>query len=207
MRVLDEYVESLTQYDSEEAEIIFEKNAGEREEEEIILIRKAKEGDAAAFGELYGKINISLYRYAVYITGSKEDAEDAVQDAVINAWKNINKLRETERFKTWLFRILQNECRHTLKKRSINSGTVAIDDYINLLSSDGDGPSSTGSGIIDLVKSLPPPDGQLVMMSVIGGFNSSELARIFLMPPATVRTRISRSMKKLKKIIKEADRI
>ena len=171
--------------------------------EEKRLIDKAKSGDASAFGSLYDILKFDMYRYALYVTGTREDAEDAVQEALIIAWKNISDLKSNEKFKAWIFKILRNECMGVLRKNSKNGETVCFEECENTFSDLNDGFSSTGSDLISIVRSLPPPDGQMILMSVIGGFNSNELSKMFLMTPNTVRTRMSRAMKKLRIMLSE----
>ena len=51
-----------------------------------VLIERSKDGDCSAFSELYSQYANEIYRFALYMTGNKEDAEDAVQEALISAW-------------------------------------------------------------------------------------------------------------------------
>lgn len=167
------------------------------------IIEKIKEGDPAAFAEIYGVYAMELYRYALYVTGNKEDAEDSVQDALVSAWQNISSLRDNSAFKPWLFRILQNKCRKRLTEKSKSPETLALEDCEFLLSSDSVGYSAEADELYSAIKALTPPDGQLIMMSVIGGFKSHELAVIFNMPAATIRSRQKRALEKLRVILSE----
>ena len=64
------------------------------DEQQLALVVRAKKGDSAAFGELYEGYANELYRFALYMVGRPEDAEDAVQDAVVSAWQNLPSLRD-----------------------------------------------------------------------------------------------------------------
>lgn len=70
------------------------------------LVEQAKAGSADAFGQLYAQYAQDLYRFAYYYLGSREEAEDAVQDAVCAAFQGIGALRSVSSFKAWLFSIL-----------------------------------------------------------------------------------------------------
>ena len=72
------------------------------------LVEQAKAGSADAFGQLYAQYAQDLYRFAYYYLGSREEAEDAVQDAVCAAFQGIGALRSVSSFKAWLFSILSN---------------------------------------------------------------------------------------------------
>lgn len=76
------------------------------------LVEQAKAGSADAFGQLYAQYAQDLYRFAYYYLGSREEAEDAVQDAVCAAFQGIGALRSVSSFKAWLFSILSNTCKH-----------------------------------------------------------------------------------------------
>lgn len=160
-----------------------------------IRIAKAKQGDSCAFAELYEIYSGDLYRFALYMLGSREDAEDAVQDAVFSAWRNIRALKDDSLFKAWLFKILSNRCKTKLSEKSRSPEKLPIEDYEFLLSTEN---SELSVELLQAISALEPPDGQLIMMSVIGGFKSHELASIYGMLPATVRSRQKRALEKLK---------
>ncbi len=166
-----------------------------------LLIERSKQGDNAAFSQIYSLYATDLYRFALYMTGSQPDAEDAVQEAVFSAWKNIHTLKENSMFKAWLFKILSNKCKTALMKRNKLPDTLPIEDY-DFLSEDAEDPIHISSiELKEALASLTPPDGQIILLSIIGGFKSDELARIFNMPPGTVRSRQKRALEKLKNIL------
>ena len=80
------------------------------------LVRRAKRGDVDAFAELYAGIYKDMYRFALYTLRNTSDAEDAVSDAVTDAFASIRKLRSEEAFKSWIFRILSNKCKDKDRK-------------------------------------------------------------------------------------------
>jgi len=73
-------------------------------------VKLAKEGDKAAFEALIIENRLSLYRVAKGILKNEEDSADAIQEAIIKAYKGIKHLKKEEYFKTWLIKILINEC-------------------------------------------------------------------------------------------------
>ncbi len=75
------------------------------------LARRSGLGDRAAFAELVGRHGAALYRYAVrMLDGQHHAAEDAVQEALIKAWVHLDTFRGESSVKTWLFRLVANEC-------------------------------------------------------------------------------------------------
>lgn len=81
------------------------------------LIELAKSGDKEAFIELIENIKQDLFKIARIRLSNYEDIEDAVQETMIEAFKNIKKLQKNEKFKTWIITILINKCNKIYKKR------------------------------------------------------------------------------------------
>ncbi len=167
-------------------------------EENLKLIELSKKGDAHAFSQLYSMYSNELYRYALYMTGNTQDAEDAVQEAVISAWRSVHNLKENDKFKLWLFKILTNKCKTLLIRNNKSHDALPIDEY-DFIGADDDFTVSTE--LKSALQSLTPPDGQIIMLSIIGGFKSDELAQIYNMKPSTIRSRQKRGLEKLKAIL------
>ncbi len=166
--------------------------------EQYLLIEYSKQGDTGAFARLYSDYADEMYRYSVYMMGNKQDAEDVMQDAILSAWRNIHTLRDDSVFKVWLFRILTNKCKTELMKRNKIPDTLPVDEYEFLVSEEDD---SFSTDLKDALRQLTPPDGQIIILSVICGFKSYELAEIYNMTPSTVRSRQKRALEKLKDIL------
>ena len=101
------------------------------------LIRWAKQGDVDAFSRLYAGIYKDLYRFALYTVRHRQDAEDAVSEAVAAAWENIGQLRKEESFRAWIFTILNNCCRKILRRQ--RKDVVSLTDSIQQGSAQGNG--------------------------------------------------------------------
>lgn len=170
------------------------------ENDNALLIERSKEGDSHAFSQLYSLYAVDLYRYAVYMMGNTHDAEDAVQEAIFSAWRNIHTLKENSVFKVWLFKILSNRCKTDLMKKNKAPDTLPIEEYTFLIDDEYE-ESFNSTELKEALLSLTPPDAQIILLSVIGGFKSYELAEIFNMEPATVRSRQKRALEKLKQIL------
>ena len=65
------------------------------------FIKRAKKGDAHAFGIVCGGLSQDAYRFALFYMKNPHDAEDAVQDACLKAWQKLPDLKKTEAFRTW----------------------------------------------------------------------------------------------------------
>ncbi|NOU92737.1 sigma-70 family RNA polymerase sigma factor [Paenibacillus sp. LMG 31456] len=81
-------------------------------------IKLARKGDKEAFIRLIHAMELNLYRVARSIVKREEDCSDAIQETILKAYHAIHTLREPSFFKTWLFRILINECNQILRKEN-----------------------------------------------------------------------------------------
>lgn len=84
---------------------------------ERTLVEQAQRGDSGAFDAIVRRKVQSVYGTALAILGQEADAQDAVQEAFVSAWRSIASLRDPERFDAWFGRILVNSCRATLRRR------------------------------------------------------------------------------------------
>lgn len=160
----------------------------------------AQKGDVGAFGALYEQYAGDLYRFALWYTHDRCDAEDAVQDAMVNAFRNIPHLRRAEAFHAWLFTILANACKAILKRRQI--AAVSLEDT----------PQAANIGVYDsydtgqtarLLEQLNETDRQIITLSVFGEFSSKEIGKLLGMKSATVRSRLSRALHTLREKTEE----
>ena len=90
------------------------------------LVEQAIEGDHDAFSELVRLSSRKLYAVATLILRDKTRAEDATQEALVAAWRDLSGLRDPERFEAWLHRVLVRECYSEAKRerRRIESDTA-----------------------------------------------------------------------------------
>jgi len=82
------------------------------------LVEAYLAGEETAFARLIERYYAKLIAFAYKILEHREDAEDAVQEAVLKAWENIRSYEITRKFSSWLYRICQNECYMELRRRS-----------------------------------------------------------------------------------------
>lgn len=169
---------------------------------DISMVERAKKGDDEAFAGLYELIYKDMYKYAFYLLGNALDAEDVVSDTVYEMYIGINKLRKTDSFKNWAFKILANRCK---KKRGqyINKN-ISLDDEnnVNILQNVS---CEKQSKDIDLTTDLEKAfeildyvEKQVVALSVFGGYKSKEISSILKIKPTTVRSKLSRALGKMK---------
>jgi RNA polymerase sigma-70 factor (ECF subfamily) len=81
------------------------------------LVSRAQVGRLDAFEELVRRHRLGTYRVALRMLGDESDAEDATQDAFVQAWRNLGGFRADAAFSTWMYRIVTNRCLNMLRAR------------------------------------------------------------------------------------------
>ncbi len=165
-----------------------------------ILITKAKNGDSAAFGKLYTQYAEQLYRFALYTLKNSHDAEDAVQNAAVIAYRKIRDLKKDGSFKSWFFKILYTECMKTAGEKS-RRREIPLED----MSVYEEQPAEECAFDIPLLlSSLSEKEKAVVVLAVFEDYNSKEIASVLGMKAGSVRSILSRSLAKLRKQIEGA---
>ena len=90
------------------------------------LVEKAKNGNNEAFNELIDNNKLKMYKTAKAILNNEDDVCDAIQETLISAYKNLNKLKENKFFSTWIIRILINKCYDIIAKNKKIGNVVDI---------------------------------------------------------------------------------
>lgn len=83
------------------------------------LIKKAKRKDKQAFSFLFEQNLTDMYKVAKVMLKKDEDVEDALQETALICWQKIGQLEKNRYFKTWMIRILINECNSILRRRKM----------------------------------------------------------------------------------------
>lgn len=160
-------------------------------------IIKAKNGDNEAFLVLINENKLNIYRVARGILSNEHDIEDAIQNTIIKAYEKINTLKKNEFFRTWLVRILINECNEIIR---MNKRVVSINE------SNHEERYNDCYENIDLTKAINSLSEELRVTTVLFYFEDmsiKDIASILNIPNGTVRSRLSRARKILREVIGE----
>lgn len=128
----------------------------------------------------------TLYRVAKSMLGSEADCADAAQNALLRAWEKQHTLRDTAYFKTWLTRILINECRAMLRQRA---RFVPLEEE----AAEGEIATERDSGLYEAVMGLDVKYRVPFVLYYIEGFRTREIASMLKLPEGTVKTRLRRA--------------
>ncbi len=166
-------------------------------EESRELVRQAKMGKKEAFAKLYETVYEDMYRFALYVLKDREDAEDAVAETVADAFESIGKLRKEEAFRAWIFRILSNKCKRKLKEYTTK--TYSYEESEQNLKKDSKTEDMAHTiHVRDAFYSLEEEERYMVALQVFGGYKSREIAGLLHKNHNTVRSQVSRALKKMK---------
>ncbi|MBR0374778.1 MAG: RNA polymerase sigma factor [Mogibacterium sp.] len=159
------------------------------------LIERAIAGDKDAFCALYDLYKDKLYRYAYYRLGNREDAEDAVSECILSAWKQIGILRSSAAFQTWIFRILSRCCARRIKLTILDREKTAAaqDFYVGQTQAD-----TVSVEVREALAQLSQSEADIVLLSAVAGLTSEEIAAQVGMTAGGVRSKLSRSLTKMR---------
>lgn len=139
-----------------------------------------------------------LYGMAYMLLGTQADCEDAVQEALMKAWRKLASLREEQYFETWLMRIVINECR-SLQRSHARRRETPLELCVAAL------PASPEPELYMALKSLPGKYSVLLTLKYINGYTISEMAKILRLPQGTVASRLNRAKMLLRKELGEEE--
>ena len=154
----------------------------------------ARGGDAEAFGELYAEIAPELYRFALWYLKDPHNAEDAVQDACVSAFRNVGSLKKADSFKPWFMRILANRC------KDMQVSLARITPVDKLPGPEAEYYAEFSDGYIEsFLDRLNEVDRRIVVLSVVADYKSAEIGELLGLGSAAVRKRLSRALQFLRK--------
>lgn len=153
------------------------------------LVEAARRGDHEAFEVLASSAGDRLYATARLILRSSDLAEDAVQEALVRAWRQLPTLRDPDRFDAWLYRLVVNACndqgrqarRWSQRVRLLPVDVATADDLASIADRD-----QLERGF----DRLKPMHRAMVVLHYYNGFSASEIARILEIPEGTARSRL-----------------
>lgn len=174
--------------------------------EDTALIAATLEGNYASFEKLVTKYESRIYNHCMRFLRSPEDAEDALQDTFLQAYRALGSFRAESAFSTWLYRIATNSCLMKIRKQK-RVDLVSIDKPIEW---DGSklrrevvdwsqnpmmqaGVEELGKALDELIGKLPEDKRVVLTMKDIEGFSNIEISEILGVSVAAVKSRLHRA--------------
>jgi RNA polymerase sigma factor (sigma-70 family) len=157
-------------------------------------VARARSGDAAAFEALVEARVGPMTRTAMAILGREDEARDAVQDALVTAWRELASLRDPGAFDAWLTRILVNRCRRGLRRivvqrvREIPVQAMAAADEPAM--PDHAGASDDRQALERAFERLTVEERTLLVLHHLDGRSVAEIAAVLRVPVGTAKSRL-----------------
>ena len=158
-------------------------------------VEKARNGNVDEIGSLLMENMKSMYRVAFSILKTEEEISDAISNTTVIVFEKIHTLKNAEFFKTWLIRILINECNKIHRQ---NKKIIYLENYnqTDLVYND----KYDDFGVRQAIKKLDEDLKTMVILYYFEDFNIKEISEIQKLPEGTVKSRLSRARKKLESI-------
>ena len=170
------------------------------------LVARARQGDAAAFGELVSRHQAAVYRAALAALGSPAEADDVAQEAFIKAYMSVDGFRSHASFKTWLLTITWNEAlnRRRALKRWWARTVQMDDDHRAAVATTSASPEQTAAhdelrrDIRREILALSPKLRDALLLVQTEVYTYEELGAILKVPVGTIKWRVAEARRLVK---------
>jgi len=171
------------------------------------LVARARAGDLAAFARLMALHRPKLERYAFFLLGNREDAEEALQDAFVRAFRALDQCHDPAQVGSWMFRILMNRCRSRLARVDLIDHGASAEAAYAAAPADGGWAQLDRREEIDLaVAELSPDQREAFLLKYVENFSYSEMAALTGVPVPALKMRVLRACDRLRKRLEERHR-
>jgi RNA polymerase sigma-70 factor (ECF subfamily) len=168
------------------------------------LVERARRGDEVSFETLIRSRVDGLFRTAWAILGDEADARDAVQEACVQAWRNIPRLRDADRFDPWISRILVNACRTRLRSRSrTRVREIRLAPELDRPGPASDDPANhaEADAVARAFDRLRPESRSILVLHHLGHQPIADIAVALGIPAGTVKSRLHTARAELTKAL------
>jgi RNA polymerase sigma-70 factor (ECF subfamily) len=170
------------------------------------IVARIMNGDVEAYAMLVARYRPRLSRYALRMLGNREDAQEALQDAFIRAYRAIGRCDDPERFGSWLFSILVNRCR-TAGARSTRRARTFVSDEAAARSAAELHPAEQAAWREEIERALAQLDSdqrEAFLLKHVEGLSYEEMAEITGAGVSALKMRVKRACDRLRGLLQEA---
>jgi RNA polymerase sigma-70 factor (ECF subfamily) len=178
------------------------------EPDDRALLRAHVAGDSTAFAEIVRRHRDRLWAVALRTTGDPEEAADALQDALVSAFRRAESFRGEAQVTTWLHRIVVNACLDRMRRRSSrhtsplpdeDPGSVALPALPNR--DDSPEVSDRRADVVAALRQINPDQRAALVLVDMEGYSVEEAAEMLQCAPGTVKSRCSRGRARLASLL------
>lgn len=165
------------------------------------VIARVLAGDVDAFGILMDRYQGRFARFATRMLGTREDAEEALQDAFLRAYRALGRYQDRERFASWFYRILVNRCRSALARRRPR-------DITDDAAAEPSGPAPDRALMERdqaawLLERLPAEQREVFLLHYVEELSYEEIAVITGVRVSALKMRVKRGLARLRQLLGE----
>lgn len=170
---------------------------------DAVLVARTLRGDLDAYAALMARYRDAFGRYAYHMLGNREDAQEALQDSFVRAYRALGSCREPERFGAWLFRIVVNRCR-TVRRRLLRHRRFD-GDLTDDVPSHGSRPDAFEwrDEIARALERLRPHYREAFLLRYVEELDYGEMARLTGVKEPALRMRVKRAGDQLRELLRD----
>ena len=172
----------------------------DRPDDEKALVLSAQRGELEAFSELVRRHQRRAYAVARAIVTTHEDAEDAVQDAFLHAYRALHRFLPDQAFGAWLHRIVANASLDITRRRKVRDA----DDLPETIASPFRDPAESDELrrlLRDALARLPERQRSVIVLHDVEGFKHSEIGKLLGIPEGTARSDLHYARSALRRLL------
>ncbi|HET9594685.1 MAG TPA: RNA polymerase sigma factor [Anaeromyxobacteraceae bacterium] len=168
------------------------------------LVRRSAGGETRAFERLVARHEAALYRYALRICGSERDAEDALQDGLLAAWRGAATFRGESAARTWLFQVVIHACRRRHRRRAGEPDRhEAVDAAVGLAADaprqdDRAAARQVGAALDRALAGMADEAREVLLLRDVEGLSGEDAAAALGLGVAAMKSRLHRARLELK---------
>lgn len=166
----------------------------------LTLVKKAMRGDKEAFIALMDKHSDSMLRIAHGYLSREADIADAIQDTILDAYEHLSSLKEPRYFKTWLIRILLNNCNHIYSK---NKNYIPLEEVSENLADEAQEVDTPLLRFCELLSYVSEENRLCFQLYYGEELTTREIADILNLNESTIRSRMHREKLRLKTLLQK----
>ena len=191
------------------------------EDEYVDLVRSAVTGDAEALDRLLMRAQEVAWRFSTAVCGHADDAEDAMQEALIKTYRYVGAIREPGAFRPWLYRTVRNACLMGRRKRAgeptrLESLDDMVGSHAHPMRIEAPDPGKNPEQLMNnaqlrrrlrsALRTLPGPYRAIVFLREMEGLSTREVAKVMGMSEDNVKTRLHRARVQLQTSINRGEK-
>lgn len=167
------------------------------------LVERVRGGDLDAYAELVARYRPRLGRYAQWLLGNREDAEEALQDAFVRAYRAIDSCADPARFGAWLLRILVNRCRTRLSRRDMVRRDADAELAYDRAAAPANGDPGWREEIQRALARLGPEQREAFVLKYVEERSYEEMVTLTGVGESALKMRVKRACERLRELLGE----